>query len=99
MDPASPYELSVECEGRRVLSLSLLSFWLRAPPPFGVVSSSSVASPPAEAMAAVLAHFEEATNMTDEAGALGLLAGSAALDAPERARALAAFEEKYRDHR
>ncbi len=48
----------------------------------------------AAAAALALAQFERADNMTDRYGALGVLANG---DAPERAVALAAFYDRYRD--
>ena len=52
-----------------------------------------MASGAADAPALALQQYDEADNMTDRQGALGILANS---DAPERETALAAFYERYR---
>ncbi len=57
----------------------------------GYIAASG--APDAAAMA--MRQFSEADNMTDRQGALGVLANS---DAAERAEALAAFYERYRDN-
>jgi aminopeptidase N len=57
----------------------------------GYIAAAGAADAPSLAMR----QFEGADNMTDRLGALGVLVNS---DAPQRASALAAFYERYRDN-
>jgi len=76
---ANRFELSPQAKGARRLRTVAL----------GYIMASGAADAPALA----LRQFDEADNMTDRQGALGLLANS---DAPERETALAGFYERYR---
>jgi len=76
------YELSPAAKGRRRLRTVALGF----------IAASGAADAPAMA----LRQYREADNMTDRQGALGTLVNSAAES--ERAEALGAFYERYRDN-
>jgi len=76
---ANRFELSPAAKGARRLRTVALGYLL--------------ASGAEDVPALALRQFEEADNMTDRQGALGVLANSAA---PEREAALAAFYERYR---
>jgi aminopeptidase N len=78
---ANRFEYSPAAKGARRLRTVALSY----------IAASGAEDAPALAMR----QFDEADNMTDRQGALGILANS---DAPERAAALAAFYERYRDN-
>jgi aminopeptidase N len=95
LDPSAPYALTPDAEGRRALSLVLLDLWLRADE-----ASGSIGESPREggsALAALVAHCEEAQNLTDRAGALRLLA-NVEEEAP-RVKALAAYDAEFGLHR
>jgi aminopeptidase N len=76
---ANRFELSPAAKGARRLRTVALGFLM--------------ASGAADAPKLALGQFEQADNMTDRQGALGILANS---EAPERETALAAFYERYK---
>jgi aminopeptidase N len=79
-----PFALTAAHEGRRALGLELLSLWC--------------AAGAAEGRAALVAHCQGATNMTDRVGALGVIASLEAC--PEaREACLAAFDDDFGDSR
>ncbi|WP_166038368.1 aminopeptidase N [Sphingosinicella sp. YJ22] len=78
---ANRYELSPAAKGRRRLRTVSL----------GYIAAASADDAPRMA----LQQFDEADNMTDRQGALGILVNS---HAPERETALDAFYERYRDN-
>ena len=80
--PRNAYALTAVDEGRRALATTLLDLL------------SALGTP--EAHAAIAAHHADATNHTDEVGALALLADC---DCPQRRPALDTFEAKWRHHR
>ncbi len=78
---ANRYELSPAAKGARRLRTVALSY----------LAASGAEDAPAIARR----QFDEADNMTDRQGALGVLTNG---DAPEREEALAAFHQRYRDN-
>jgi aminopeptidase N len=74
-----PYEYSPAAKGARRLRTVALNYLAAGGSP--------------EVYATAMRQFEDADNMTDRQGALGVLANS---DAPQRLPALAAFYERYR---
>ena len=80
--PSKPYELSAEDEGRRALASTLLGY--------------AAALGTTEALAALSAHYHDASNMTDTSVALALLAST---ECEQRQPALDHFEAKWRGHR
>jgi len=76
---ANRFELSPAAKGARRLRSVALGFLMASGAP--------------DAPKLALKQFEEADNMTDRQGALGILANS---DAPERETALAAFYDRYK---
>jgi aminopeptidase N len=78
---AKRYEYSPQAKGARRLRTIALGYLMAA----GADDAASLAK----------RQHDEADNMTDRQGALGVLVNT---DAPERAEALAAFYERYRDN-